>query len=152
MATWKSQIITAKEQLSVSAKQIDGDITGGDVRFATALVTLATGMAANDTLQLCDLPAGAVVVPQLCSVTGADAGQPFTVDIGDALDPDRYADGLDLGAANGQKAFTAPAVPDAVLNPYRLPAQTRIYATIMTATAVTNGAVLSFLIAYRAKG
>ena len=153
MSNFKSDLITKGEAalLAQSDGVRDGDDLAGVLLIATAIVTLAGTEAANDTIQLVDLPAGAVVVPQLSHVTGADPGTTLTLDIGDAGDTDRYADGIVL-SAGGQVAFCSATLPAAVAAPYRLTGATRIYATVASAASLTAAVKLVVTIAYRVKG
>lgn len=152
MANFKSDIITAKDQINISAKMVDGDKTGGLLLFATAIVTTTAAMAANDTIQLFDLPPQAVVVPQLSHVTcSADPGTTLTLDVGDAGDADRYADGVVL-SSGGQVAFCSATMPAAVATPYKPTETTRIVAKIDSAASVTADVKLVFTVAYRMRG
>jgi hypothetical protein len=154
MATFNSTLVTADAARLMSAGLRDGDDANGKLTVATANVTLTSATAANDILNIIPaglLPIGAVVVPQLCSVTSADPGTTLTLDIGYAANPDAYADGITL-SAGGQIAFTSGTLPAAVTTPVRITgAADAIYATVMTANTVTDATVLTFIIAYRSK-
>jgi len=66
MATLKSDIIEAKDSLSISDKaKADGDKTGATVLQATATYVTKAGIAAGDIIEITDLPPTAVVVPEL---------------------------------------------------------------------------------------
>jgi len=154
MANFKSDLITANDQINISDKVVNGDRTGGILLYATAILTLAGTEAAADTIQLFDLPAGAVIVPQLSHATcSADPSSgTLTLDVGDAGDVDRYANDI-LLASGGQVAFCSGTMPAAVAAPYQPTAQTRIYATIVAASASPTASVkIAFTIAYRVKG
>ena len=154
MPTFTSDIAAAFATNRVSTGVVNGDDANGKLTVATAQVTLTSATAANDILTLIPaglLPIGAVVVPQLSSVTCSDPGTTLTLDIGDAGDTDAYADGIVL-STGGQVAFTSGTKPAAVASPIRLAAAAdAIYATVMSADTVTNNTVLTFLIAYRSK-
>jgi hypothetical protein len=152
MANLKSDLIAALDQINISDKVVDGDRTGGIVLLATAIVQLDASLVAGNTIQLLDLPAGAVIVPQLCSVTpSANPATTLTLDVGDSGDADRYADGIVLNGV-GQVMFSSAApYPAAVTVPFRPTASTRIYATVVSAAAV-GSVKLAFAIAYRVKG
>jgi hypothetical protein len=97
-----------------------------------------------------DLPNGAVIIPQLSHVsndgTGATA---LTLHVGDAGDVDRYALGVAAVTA-GSIAFSGGVATTA---PYRLPALTRVFATVATKTGtITAGKAIVITIAYRVKG
>lgn len=152
MAILKSDIITAREALAYSDKTgADGIKIGANVLLATAVIELTAETTANDLLELVDLPAGVEVVPQLSHVTLPNPGTTLTVDIGDALDEDRYADGIVL-SAGGQVAFTSATLPAAVAVPHKTKATTRIRAKVMTAATITAGTKATFTIAYRITG
>jgi hypothetical protein len=154
MATINSTLVTAAGQRLVSAGLRNGDDANGKLTIATANVTLTSATAANDILTIIPegfIPKGAVVVPQLCSVTSADPGTTLTLDVGYAANPDAYADGITL-SAGGQIAFTSGTLPAAVTTPVRMEGTAdAIYATVMTANTVTDATVLTFIIAYRSK-
>lgn len=155
MATFLSDLATkqAAALLKSSDGVRDGDDFCGSLKVATAHVTLTSATAAADILTIIPaelVPVGAVVVPQLCSVTSADPGTTLTLDIGDADDTDRYADGIVL-SSGGQIAFCSGTKPAAVGTPFRITEQGAIYATVASAATVTDATVLTFVIAYRSK-
>lgn len=154
MATFTSDIAAAFATNRVSTGVRNGDDANGKLTVATAQVTLTSATDAADILTLIPaglLPIGAVVVPQLSSVTCSDPGTTLTLDIGYAANPDAYADGIVL-SAGGQIAFTSGTLPAAVTTPVRIEgAADAIYATVMTASTITDATVLTFLIAYRSK-
>ena len=118
------------------------------VKYKKASYTSIATQAANDTINLCILPAGCRVIPELSYIRrdGAAAAA-LTIDVGDASDADRYSDGFNAAAA-GSQAFTTPAVPDGAINPYTLTADTVIVAKIATITTPAAGVEIEFLIAY----
>jgi hypothetical protein len=156
MATFKSTLVQLQEAAALRASDglRDGDDAFGIVALATATVTLTGATAADDILEIvpaAQVPVGAVVVPQLCSVQcSADPGTTLTLDVGDAGNTDRYADGIVL-SAGGQVGFCSTGVPAAAVTPYRITEQGKIYATVASANTITNGTTLTFIIAYRAK-
>jgi len=157
MASTNSDLIAAKAaaKLKLGDGVLNGDDAGGVLLYFGPEVTLPAGVAANDTFQLIDLPPGAVIVPELCSIAASgDPGTTLTIDVGDSADVDRYCDGANLGglSAAGIVAFTAPALPAAVMTPYRSSDVVRVYATAATANTVTADTVLKFTIVARVKG
>jgi len=156
MADTNSDLIAAQvaARTGLSGGILNGDDNGGDLRFYNVEVALTSGVSANDTFQLFDLPPGYVIVPELSKITASgDPGTTLTIDVGDSGDADRYCDGANLGAlsAAGVVEFLAPAIPAAVLTPYRPTETTRIYAT--AATVGSNNAVtLKFSVVARKKG
>lgn len=152
MAIYKSDIITARDQLKYSDKIVDPIKTGGLPLIATANYTLKAIDAVNDQILLIELPAGACLLPQESSVICSDPGTTLTIDVGDAASPNRYATGIDL-SAGGQVRFTSTSVmPSSVVTPLVVTKSTVVYATIKTAAALVPGTVLVFTIHYRVHG
>ena len=135
----------------------DGSKVGGNVLKATVQYTLLGTEATTETIKLVQLPAGARVSVRGSSVHAENPGTALTMDIGDddldgpagadATDVDRYADLIVL-CSGGLVQFSSVGTPDAIINPRRLNAQSWIYATIVTATSLTAGQVLTFEIEY----
>lgn len=152
MATFKSSLITKQDAARTGLRNgiLDGDDQSGVLLYATATYTLLGTEAAADIIDLVDLPKGAVLVPQLSHVICTDPGTALVIDIGDAADTDRYANDIVL-SAGGLVGFCSATQPDAAINPLRTTTQTRVYATIGTATALTAAVKLAFTIAYRVK-
>jgi len=121
----------------------------GKMRFATIPYTLVGTEAANDIINLVQLKEGAVVYPSSSRVVCEDPGTALTIDIGFASNDDALTDGLALTTAHdltftaGGTATAQQYVPVALAHADRL-----IFATVKTATALTAGAKLLFLIAY----
>ena len=67
-------------------------VTGKDAVAANG----GNDLAANDTIQLMDLPAGTTVAYGTLNVRKADSGTTLTFDLGDATDADRWVDGADI--------------------------------------------------------
>ena len=113
---YAAQLAAAENYAAVS---IEGRDLGANVRFATILVEFTADNVANDVINLIRLPDGARVLPQLSKViTTEDPNDgAFVVDIGDAVDPDRYADGLDLAAVGLDDFLTPATTVDGLLNP-----------------------------------
>jgi hypothetical protein len=154
MATFKSDLVTKSETNRISTGIRDGDDANGKLTLATAHVTLTGSTAAADILQIIpaqSLPLGAVVIPQLSSVTCSDPGTTLTLNVGFTADPDAYAAGIVL-SAGGKIDFTSGTKPAAVSTPVRIEGEAdAIFATVATASTITNGTVLTFVIAYRSK-
>jgi hypothetical protein len=72
----------------------------GAVHYATIVVPLTTDNVANDVISLLKLPPGAIVLPELSRVLVTDdaTSGALTLDIGDVVDPDRYADGINAAS------------------------------------------------------
>jgi hypothetical protein len=152
MATFKSDNLTAVANLRYSDKSAGADsfVTGAPLLYANLTYTLAA-LAANDVIELFNLPPGAEIVPQLSHVTSADPGTTLTLDIGDAGDADRYADGISLNSG-GQVAFCSGTLPVAYATPFHDNKETMIRALVTAATTITAGVKLVFTIAYRIRG
>ena len=154
MPNFKSATIVRQEQLSASAQAEPSNMNGKLPLIQRVSYTLLGSEAANDTIELFDLPAGAVIVPQDSSVTCLDPGTTLTLDIGDSADTDRYADGI-IMSAGGIVNFCSTAattMPAAVATPFAPTATTRIVAKLDTAATLTAGVVLYFSIVYRIRG
>jgi hypothetical protein len=110
---------------------------------------LAGTEAAADTLNLFRACKGWKLIPELSKIIHDDCGTTLTIDIGDATDPDRYADGVDLAADDSPSEFCTPAIPDAVPNPFAITdALKDIVVTIATAASVTESADVVFVLAF----
>lgn len=117
----------------------------GDVQFATIEVPVTADNVANDVINLIVLPAGAIVLPELSKVLVTDDMNDgaMTVDIGDIVDPDRYADGVDVAAA-GIKEFLTSAFAAGLATKTPV-AKTGVAATdtsIVTLTIATEAATM----------
>ena len=130
------------------ANRLESKYVEFTVKYKKASYISTDTQKANDTINLAIIPAGCRVIPELSYVRrSAATATALTVDIGDSLEPDRYADGLDIKDA-GTSAFTTPAVPDGTLNPFTLTTDTVIFADVKAASAVLDGINIEFLIAY----
>jgi hypothetical protein len=152
MANYKSSYITRQEQLTSSLAAESANLTGKLPLVQHIYYTVLSGQVAADTIQLFDLPPGCVIIPQLSSVTCADPGTTLTLDIGDALDTDRYADGIVMSAGGLVNFASTLPVPAGITTPYLPTATSRVIATVATLASPTAGVVLNFLVAYRIKG
>ena len=103
--------------------------------------------SANDTFDVLKLKEGQVVIPGMSYVTSDDAGTTLTMDIGDASDADRYADGINLAAAAGKVDFCSSAIPAGEDTPHAATSATAdVIATIAT-SGTPSAASLVFYIA-----
>lgn len=139
------------------SRNAPANTTSNDVQFAVIpyVLTSGTDEAAADIIQLCILPAGAVPVPALSSITcDIDPGTAFTVDVGTAADVDGWGDGVAL-TDKGKIEFcaTAHTAPAWLVNTPLVAdsgsGNAVVYATVMTATAPVAGAILYFTLAYK---
>lgn len=150
MPNYKTALATAQDAAKIDLSQRpDIGLYGGRVHHRRVQYTLIGTEAATETIKICDLPAGARVLSEISKVTpSADPGTALVIDIGTAGDPDAFSDGLVLSA--GEKAvFDAPAVPigangDRRMGDSNLGTDLAVYATFMTATALTAAVVLNF--------
>lgn len=133
------------------------NVASGDVEFARIpyALTAGTDEAAADIIKLCVLPAGCIPIPELSSITcDSDPGTAFTVDVGTADNTDGWGDGVALTAA-GKVEFCAAAHTQpawSVSTPLVADSGSGnavVYATVMTSTAPTAGAILNFVLAYK---
>ena len=147
MPTFESNIIAREGKLGAAGLK-DPVLYQGKLRFAQATVTFPSTLAANDILDLVTLPAGAQVVPSQCeAICHADPGGALVLDVGTSADTDAFSDGLTL-SSGGVVNFTAPVVPAQSTTRGKLAADTKVFATVMTATSITNNSTITFLIAY----
>lgn len=161
MANTKSDLIQAQEAAvtGLSSGVVNGDDANGLLLYATAQLTLPSGVSSSDTFQICDLPAGAVPVAQLSHATCPNPGTTLTLDIGyddsneggSNTDTDGLADGIVM-SSGGQVGFCSATQPATVATPFRTDRKTRILATVASASSVTAGVVVTFTVAYRVKG
>lgn len=154
MAEFNTAVYTAMaEDRANGARLADPNIMSGDVEFAHIPYTLAGTEAANDTINLFLLPADAIPLPSLSSVTcSADPGTTLTLDIGSAENPDGFADGITL-SSGGQVWFNSGTIPAWIA---QTPAvedtgsgNAKIYATVASAATLTASVVLYFTIAWK---
>lgn len=143
----------ARANTSVAAPS---NVASGSVEFAVIPYTLAGTEAANDLINLCLLPAGIIPIPGLSSmVQGATVGTALTLDIGTAANDDGWGDAVAGLTTDGKVEFTAAAhTPPAWNTATQLVADTGsgnalVYATVKTATSLTAGTVLTFILAYK---
>ena len=91
--------------------QAPPNVSDGEVQYTFIPVTFAGTETALDTVNLCQLPAGVIPLPQLSNITvDDDPGTTLTVDIGPAANPDGCADGSDV-ASVGVVACCTAAIP-----------------------------------------
>ena len=128
------------------------EFIGGKLRFAVIEYALAGTETANDTINLARLKVGAVVIPSLSRIVHQDCGDALTIDIGFLSNDDALCDGAALGTNAGDVTFTGAGSVTATAQQYNPVAIASgdevIFATVKTATNLTAGAKLLFLIAY----
>lgn len=142
-----------------NAGSIDGRDLSGAVQYAFIDVVTTADNAALDVIDLIELPAGAIVIPELSSIRVSDdmTSGALTIDIGDAVDADRYCDGLNAAAAATTLfPFITPTIPDAVGNRHQCvdtgdasTTTTLIKATLATFTATIEAGAFHVILAYK---
>lgn len=117
----------------------DSRDVSGAIQYAFIDVATTADNAADDVIDLYELPAGAMVIPEksFIQVTDDMTSGVCTFDIGDAADADRYCDGADV-ASTGEVKFLSAAIPAAY--------STRLKVA-KTGTASTNTALVQLTIA-----
>lgn len=147
MPDFNSNIITREGQRG-AAGLADPTLYQASVRFVQATVTIPSTLAANDRLRLATLPAGAQVVPSMSqAICHADPGTTLRLNVGDSGNTSRYASALNLDAG-GVVNFAGATIPAQTTSRAKLATETEVFATITSAAAITNGSVITFLIAY----
>lgn len=115
----------------------------------------ASELAADDIINVCELPKGARVIPELSSIYIPDSSSgsgTLVVDVGDndtTPDQDRYSDGLTL-SAGGFFAFTAGGtVASASTSTYLVEGNnTYLQVKIITATSIDTDVTAQFTVVY----
>jgi len=123
----------------------------GKLRYAVIPYALAGTEIANDIINLVRFKVGSKVISSLSRIVCEDPGTALTIDIGFASNADALCDGAALTTAH-DVSFTGAASVTAVAAQY-IPVDIAsgdevIFATVKTATTLTAGAKLLFLIAY----
>lgn len=140
-----------------SASRLDKRHTEGSVQYAFLDVATTTDNAALDVIGLIELPAGSVVYPELSFIVVTDdmTSGALTIDIGDAVDVDRYCDGANC-ASTGTVQFLAPAIPDGYTNRHQTvdtgvaaTTTTLIKLTLATFTATIEAGAFRVVLAYK---
>jgi hypothetical protein len=153
MAILKSDA-SLKQDAALLADRVEGVDSTGEIRFAEATYTMTGSEAATgDSIDICDVPVGAVVIAELCSVAneasmgGSDLALPT---LGDAVTANRYsATSVAVHSSTaGRTAFTA--VPANVIARHTVTTATRrVRAGFTRTNAPTAGKKLKFVIAFR---
>jgi hypothetical protein len=154
MATFESTIYAAQKSDRANTSRLPApNQAGGGVQFAVVPIALDDSVLANDIIDLCILPAGAIPIPGMssvdCEATSTADPVDLSVDVGYASNPDALADGIALGAG-GSVLFTSGTMPADALVPAGLAStDTTIYATVASVDTPVDGAVIVFKIAYK---
>ncbi|CAB4155721.1 hypothetical protein UFOVP672_27 [uncultured Caudovirales phage] len=144
-----------KASRSNSSRLSTANVASGQIEFMQIPYTLTGSEATNDVLNLCVLPAGAILIPQLSSVSNAAAGTALTLKIGNAQDDDGLLVALAVQAAGNKPCApvsgTQPAyhAQTALTADTGFPGNTVIYATLTLVTTPTAAVVMYFNIAFK---
>lgn len=154
MATFKSNLITARETVHTAPETMGAIGITNMTLFVEGSFAYTTGLAANDIIELVPedlVPVGAIVDVEnsflFCQTT---PGTSVIVDIGTAADDDGIADALTLvtGPGNGEVPFSRGAT--LVAAQAKINAQAAIFATVKTASGPANCTV-RFRVAFKAR-
>lgn len=154
MATRDTNEVEAIDSLNVR-NRVEGVIASGSIRVYEATYEfLGTEGATGDTIDICDIPVGAVVLPEHCKVAneaslgGSDLALPK---VGDSANDDRYsATSISLHSTNAAIQSFTPNVTEGIIARHEVTAATqRITATFTRTNAPTAGKKVKFLIAFR---
>jgi hypothetical protein len=111
--TRSTQRIAQVNSATSFAKRLDdARQVSGAPQFAFIDVPIAIENASGNIIELIELPPGAIVLPELSKVfVDDDFSAGATINIGDAVDRNRYADAIDVGAPGIVEFWRAAAVP-----------------------------------------
>lgn len=138
--------------------RVDGNLASGDIRYAEFTYTTSGSEAASgDTIEIGDIPVGAVVIPELSKVANEASmgGSVLAIPkIGDADDDDRYsASSISVNSSTaGITAVTAAVGTSVIPRHVVTEATKRLVATFTRTSAPTAGKKIVFIIAYRIGG
>jgi hypothetical protein len=130
----------------------------GSFQTATIKVVMDAANVATDVITLIQLPPGAIVLPQLSRVVVTDDMNDgaMTIDIGDIVDPDRYADGVDVAATGIKEFLTSAIAADGFVNPLKVAATgvsttdtSLITCTIATEAGTMEAGTFYVVLAYK---
>lgn len=156
-STQRAAQVAAAANYASSSRIDDARQTQGAVQFAYLDVPIAADNAALEVIDLIELPEGAMVIPEqsFIQVTDDATSGALTIDIGDAVDPDRYCDGANC-ASTGRVEFTSAAIPDGYTNRHECvktgvttTTTTLIKLTLATFTATIEAGQLRVVLAYK---
>lgn len=147
--TYKTDTLDAQVSPS-AAKRVDGSKTSGRIAFLDATYKTGGGEAAGDTIDVGELPIGAVLLPDLCRIsTDGVGGTSATVAaLGDATDDDRYSASSHALTAAGSN----PVSPVAALmaSPWVITDATKVIKAKLGlgSGSFTSGKIVRFRLAY----
>lgn len=154
MATFYTAEATTQNSGELKSR-VAGDLASGDIRYAEFTYTFTgTEAASGDTIEIGDIPVGAVVIPELSRVANEASmgGSALAITkIGDSTDDDRYsATSISVHSSNAGVTTLTPNVAASVIPRFAITAATkRLVATFTRTNAATAGKKLVFTIAHR---
>lgn len=154
MATQKTNEIKAVDS-GVVRNLLQDNVASANVLFFEATYEfLGTEATSGDTIQICELPVGAIVLPEQCRVVSEASlgGSALALPkIGDALDDDRYsATSISLDSSTAGNQTVTPNIAASVVTRWPITADTkRVIATFARTNAPTAGKKVKFIIAFR---
>ena len=127
-------------------RQVRGLHTLGGLAYIERVYTLLGTETASDFINICPNFPEMNLIPHLCAIDAENPGTALVIDIGDADDADKYADGLTL-SSGGTVLFSANAAAqknDPVITVDDTAQGDWIVADIQTATSLTAGQKIRF--------
>jgi hypothetical protein len=154
MATFNTKEAQAQADLLVRDR-VQSTTSNGDVRFFEATYEFdGTEAATGDNIAVCEIPVGAVVLPEHSSVAfeASLGGSALAIPkIGDSADDDRYsATSISLNSSTAGRVAVTPAVATGIIARHKVTEATKtILADFTRTNAPTAGKKVKFIIAYR---
>ena len=149
MANFNSDRLTAQSGSAGASAALGYPLArdaGGKLRYQVIPYTVDGAEASADTITLCRLKKGAVVIPSLCRVLSQAAFDVSDMNVGISGNDNKYADAMDTTDAILDQPFVGGDnryVPAAITDDYE-----DIIATLVTVVTTTAGQLVLFLIAY----
>ncbi len=156
MASFDTDFYTLSKPTRANMSRLAApNVADGRVEFMSIPYTIPASNApvTSDTLNLCELPPGAIPIPALSNITcSADPGTTLIIDIGTAVDADGWCDGAVCDAGKQVQCNSAAAAAWNLPTP--LVADTgatnaTIIAVFDTISTLTAGVVVYFNLAFK---
>lgn len=132
---------------------VQGLQTLGGLAMIERVYTLLGTEAGTEIIRICRNPVRAKLVPHLSAVCCDDPGTTLTLDIGDAENPDRYADAIVLSAGGTVLLSSVSCLqtvdPIVTSDDADDDQGAWIYATVNSAASLTAGADLRFKLVFQ---
>lgn len=153
MATQKTNEAKAIDDGLVQ-KRLPGNVASANVLFLEATYETRGSETTGDKIDIGDVPAGSIVLPELTRIAheaGVGGTSVAISKIGDAADDDRYsATSFSIHASNAGQAPITPNIADGIITRTPVTAATkRVIATLTHGGAPDANKKLKFIIAYR---